>query len=645
MPRTPDRWRFLCALSVGALGCSGGNRSLGFASDGGDGPWTNADASALANPASLAIRPKSAQVVLVASGAGFSATSAFTAQATFADGSSRDVSASAQWVSTDATMVSVTNGVATARAPGVYTIRATEGSASDDATLTVTLSGAMYAAGFAAADQRKLDAAPTGGATTSIAYPLASALLPANLAPVTVHIAKSVPSQSRARLSFDAAPLLALDYYAPCEAGPNSQAACYVTLPAALTSLFAPASAAADITLRGRVAASDGSALAETAPIRVAWAPVNLTGGLYYWTTIPAVQNDGSTGICRYDFDGDHSMPQTVYTDKGSPPDHVNGVTCVGCHAISHDGTKMAMTIGGSVPSDWMLLDVATKNRIALRDQAPFATETVFNPDGSRMVNMLRGDLTLRAADATLAAEGTVLASIPEKKTDAFWSNDGTLLAFVGWLPGQNGALPASDSNGLNGDTKPGGQIWLAPSDGLTVASSAKVLVGRAVGRTSFYPAISDDSRLVVFDQSSCSGPPTAGYGGGPCDGYDDVSARLYAVTPGGGTPVALDHANGPPNSSNSWPRWSPDHGTFRGKTLYWIAFSSRRPYGLALDVAGDATGKPQLWFAAIALDSGGLTADPSFAPVWLPGQDPDLAAPNGNHVPQWVTKAVPIAQ
>jgi hypothetical protein len=307
----------------------------------------------------------------------------------------------------------------------------------------------------------------------------------------------------------------------------------------------------------------------------------------------------------------------------------------------------MALTIGGSLPGDWMLLDVASKSRIFLQNAAPFATETTFNLDGSRMLNMFRGDFTLRTADASLTTvAATVLGSVSEKKTDAFWSGDGKLFAFVSWVPGQNGALAATDPYGLDGDTKQGGQIWIAPSDGQTIMDSAKPLVPRAAGVTSFYPAISDDDTLVVFDQSSCSGPPTTGgYGDAPCDGYDDVSSQLYTLPPTGGTPVVLANANGPPNSTNSWPRWSPDHGTFRGKTLYWIAYSSRRPYGLELNTAGDATGKPQLWFAAIAVGGGALSGDPSFAPVWLPGQDLDLTAPNGNHVPQWVTKAVPILQ
>jgi hypothetical protein len=403
-----------------------------------------------------------------------------------------------------------------------------------------------------------------------------------------------------------------------------------------------------DIQLDARAVASDGSALAESPAIALAWALTPLTGGLYYWTTISPSQNQGATGIGRYDFRGDLSKPQIVYTDKGSPADHNNGGTCIGCHAITHDGTRMALTIGGSSPSDWMLLDIGSLTRVALRNQGPdgFATETTFSPDGSRMVNMYRGELTLRGTNASLTTQGPILTqSVAEKKTDAFWSLSGKLFTFVGWEPGLFGAPLATDPLGLDGDLKTGGQIWIAPSDGTTIVDQAKPLVPRATGVTSFYPCISDDDALLVFNQSSCSGPSTSyGYGDGPCDGYADASARLWVIAPSGGAPTALDRASGPPNSMSSWPRFSPDHGTFRGSRLYWIAFSSERPYGLQLN--GGPALKPQLWFAAIAIPEGQeivVPGDPSFSPVWLPAQNPDQSAPNGNHVPQWVSTVVAI--
>ena len=154
----------------------------------------------------------------------------------------------------------------------------------------------------------------------------------------------------------------------------------------------------------------------------------------------------------------------------------------------------------------------------------------------------------------------------------------------------------------------------------------------------------------MVFNQSTCGSDPdvnyngAAGYGTGTCDGYDDSTAQLWWVsTAGNGTAVSLDNANGGSNNyDNSWPRFSPDVSTFRGQTLYWVAFSSRRPYGNQLNTGGLMSSQPQLWFSGVTSAEISV-GDPSYAPVWLPGQNPSQATPYGNHVPQWVKVAIPI--
>jgi len=166
---------------------------------------------------------------------------------------------------------------------------------------------------------------------------------------------------------------------------------------------------------------------------------------------------------------------------------------------------------------------------------------------------------------------------------------------------------------------------------------------------TSYYPCVSEDSKWVVYDQSSCGGNPsgtdinyngTAGYGTGPCDGYDDSTARLYVIASDGKTSsLGLDAANGTASYDNSWPRFSPTVSGFRNQPLYWVAFSSRRPYGVQVNSNGIGMSQPQLWFAALTL-SVINAGDPSRAPVWLPGQNPDQTQPAGNHTPQWVKVA-----
>jgi hypothetical protein len=271
------------------------------------------------------------------------------------------------------------------------------------------------------------------------------------------------------------------------------------------------------------------------------------------------------------------------------------------------------------------------------------------------MVNMYKSQLFLRGTTATLAYQGAVVPSWNEYKSDPFWSQSGKLFAFTSFAQPDLGTY---NPTGLNGDMKRGGQIVIATAGNTSINDDARVLVAREPNVTKSYPAISHDDQLVVYDQSACgldpdlyadvSGTPQVGvYGSQTCDGYDDSSAALWLTTPAGAAPVRLSAANGLA-SDNSFPRWSPNSGTFRGQRLYWLVFSSRRPYGLQVNTGTPLSTKAQLWFAAVVIGSE-LFADPSFAPVWLPNQNPQVVAtvpnlvPTDNHVPQWAKTAVPI--
>jgi hypothetical protein len=497
------------------------------------------------------------------------------------------------------------------------------------------VTGDVVAPGFDPADQGKLGGTPDPSVTPTIVYPLPGSLFPANLAPVEVQLKLGAPGQALARVAFHVDGALDLKLYAPCV---PINGGCAITLSADLVPKLAAASELGTLTTTVRLADKAGKSLGEAAPLDAQWTTTSLTGGLYYWTTIDGM----ATAIKRYDFDGDATKPEVYWTQDLSPAlSDGTQKPCAGCHAISRDGTKLALTFGGSDPSDFALVDVASKKPIAVKNQDKngYATMTTFSPDGSRLVNSFRGKLYLRGADKSLADVGTLLDSAPESKTHPFWGPDGKAFAYASWQPGQNGA-----SGSTNGDIERGAQIWIAASDGKTVMGAPTLLVPRQSDRSAYYPAISDDGKWVVFNQSRCDGPPgVTGYGADPCDGYDDASARVLAIAATGGAAVDLVHLNGDATYTNSWPRWAPDHGTFRKKPLYWVAFSSQRPYGLRLPGSTTGAGVPQLWFAAVTLD--GATGDPSFSPVWLPGQDADLDHPTGNHVPQWTTKAVPVPQ
>jgi hypothetical protein len=406
------------------------------------------------------------------------------------------------------------------------------------------------------------------------------------------------------------------------------------------------------------------------------------------------------TQIERYNFAKDNPTPEVVWTDDGGPgstppydgaPQAIDngafGGHCIGCHSITNDGKFMALTIGGSSTinaANWEMLDIANQalelinpvggggldtngdpNATPINDptnywksyrKEAFGTETAWGPNSDVMVSMYASALyfnnvTVNGTSATVTRQGPAFPASATKidpyQSDPFWSHDGTLFVYTSFNQ-------ASPSGGTNGDLKLNGQIAIADATKETVTDNARVLVSRATGVSSYYPCISEDSAYVVFNTSTCAGGSTTtsdpaplggGYGVGSCDGYDDASAELWWVRSSGGSTTRLDKANGGPSSNydNSWPRFSPDVGTFRGNKLYWIAFSSRRPYGVQANTGGLATSQPQLWFAGVSI--GEVTVgDPSFAAVWLPGQNPmGNGTLYGNHVPQWVKIAIVI--
>jgi WD40-like Beta Propeller Repeat len=413
------------------------------------------------------------------------------------------------------------------------------------------------------------------------------------------------------------------------------------------------------------------------------------------------------TAIYRYDFSQDNPAPEQVWTDDGGPqsaPPYQGGpqsyvastgqygAHCIGCHSITNDGKYMALGLGGSSTyngSNWAMLDIAAQaldiiNPTASTDanssptndpsdywkkfrKDAFGVETAWGPNDDVAVTMYKAALyfntvTPGTGTAAIAQSGPALpssaAAIDPYQSDPFWSHDGKYLVYTSF--NTPGPADTYDVGGLDGDLKTGGQIAIADATTESITDDASVLVPRQSGYTDYYPCVSEDSNFVVYNQSSCGSNPMAtdvaydgagAYGGQVCDGYDDSTAKLWWVSTGGTGNIRLDNANGGDNVyDNSWPRFSPDVGTFRGQTLYWIAFSSRRPYGAQLNTSGLLSSQPQLWFAAVTV--GELTpTDPSWSPVWLPGQNTTQANPGGNatpvgnHVPQWVRVAIVIDQ
>ncbi|MEZ4394967.1 MAG: sugar-binding protein [Polyangiales bacterium] len=594
----------------------------------------------------------------------------FRAVATDRDGRSANVSQRARWSvgGVNATQALAPQGDFSARAPGEYTVTATLGAQTARVTVRVRLVGAVAVEGTPTG----ADVPPATGfadrPAASVAYPPDGAIFPVNMAGVEAHIRRARGAQSEFSLRLSNG-LAELTLTGLCRATQLDPAGCAAPVPTRLLAGLAAASELGPLELRATVREAGGAGASEAPVVRVSWANVPLEGALYYWSTRIG---ENTTAIHRMDLSRVGVGPERWYQQGRDAPE-INGERpCVGCHAISRDGRRMGIAYGGSDPGSFALVDVATRRPIASRlapraygGPATFGTMSALSPEGDRIVTVLRGAMTLRRADATLAPLAPLFATGlagDDRATQPQWSDDGRLLAFVGFNQTMYdcSSPPCGDRQKDNGDLAPYGQVYIASVDGERVGAP-RVLVPRSTemgGRayTNHYPAFSDDSLLVVFNRVRCDAPGNdQGYAvdrtgaAANCSGYDNPGTRVMIAPAGGGAPLALDAMNTGETYTNSWPRFGPTHGRFRGAALYWVAFSSKRPYGLRLP--GDTTGRapmvaPQLWLAAITLGQGDVpSGDPSAPAVWLAGQNLDPAVASGNHVPQWVRSYVPTPE
>ena len=379
-----------------------------------------------------------------------------------------------------------------------------------------------------------------------------------------------------------------------------------------------------------RFDAASGRAI-EGAPRAIRFAPGVLRGNVYYWDA-------SSSGLRRIAHGG--TTAEVVDT----------GGRCVGCHAISPDGHTIAVRYDAS-SGPGGFVDVATGTS---RDAVGWYFAS-FAPTGDRLI-VDTASMALELVDVeTGSFVAAASAMLPRSRSaNPAWAPNGRFIAFVTnidvhYRPGfdsyQDGDLALLEVTGPD--------TFGAPSvivDAATL-SSPTLAPYRAINQ----PTWSPDSSMIVF----AAGP------------YSNTSwaNALYAVRMDGEvatTPVRLDAAMGGPaevftdvaRSGCSFPPTdaacchdvyhgafsatdgvcvmtetdldgSPRFSPFFQGGYFWVVFSSRRAYGneLAGSPRAHGVGRPQsvsqLWVAAI--DPSG-EFDPSFAPYWLPGQDPTVS-------------------
>ncbi|HEX4517623.1 MAG TPA: hypothetical protein VGH87_00645 [Polyangiaceae bacterium] len=338
------------------------------------------------------------------------------------------------------------------------------------------------------------------------------------------------------------------------------------------------------------------------------------------------------------------------------------GQPCSGCHRISRDGKRFSYT-NSNFDFGALAYDATAKSfQEKIAPQASYrATYATFNPLESTQIPAM---ITTEPDNVTQNTAGTVRLNVRDPDTGAVVPsniasmisslpkpNPGTATSMPDWSPDGSFVVFAAYNSDVNYVRLLGDDIVLASiveapvsyANGSFTFGAPKVLVAANssdnpdTGQNNLLPAVSPDNTVVAFTRAA---------------GWWSIKTQTSLLNLSGQIAMVrrsdsqvIELANGSNGSgttmSSTWPQWAPT----MGKKYAWLAYASERPYGHLLTKQNASCGSmvqgqgscKQLWVMAIDLTKmASGTADPSFAPFWVPGQ-----SIHAQYVsPQW-TKAV----
>ncbi|MFO0756389.1 MAG: hypothetical protein U0359_07855 [Byssovorax sp.] len=329
-------------------------------------------------------------------------------------------------------------------------------------------------------------------------------------------------------------------------------------------------------------------------------------GAIYYWSTTQA-------GVMRATVSD--AAPSSFMT-----PNEVD--ECVACHTLSRNGKRLAADVGGE--NLWVVdVNGVTPPPVVFNKDngkniaSAWAT---FNPDATRVVHAKGGVLRLRDGQtgATIGANNGAISLGNKFGTQPDWSPDGAHLTFA---YGTN-----NKDRGVQGSS-------LAMLDQANDVFSNLVLVRTSTGGsdTYAYPMFDPTGQWIAYMHATGASDKNAAaqlfVASAKASADETKLDRADTIVADGVVPVGI---------ANNMPTWAP---TKDAAETRWIAFASKRDYGLVL-AQGSAygSGKQQLWVAAIDPAKLGQS-DPSFPAFRLPFQ---LLNEN-NHRPFWAEDALEV--
>jgi len=530
-------------------------------------------------------------------------------------------------------------------------------------SLTVKLSNATLlqegaAPAIPANPQTKFTGTLTPSRAPVVVYPNDGAMLPPNLRRLDVHWDAGA-GNDLFELAF-VGDNSTVTYYARCGGGTGYVAGkCGFELDQTGYAYIAASNNGGAVKLRIRGTDATGATYGQSQEITIQLAQNNVEGGLYYWAVTPP-----DTGkVMRVDFGNPNSVPEGFLIPGENGLFNTGGFDkCVGCHALSRDGSKLVASRGGrwdgrlvylndlskpKTPTGWLTLEGASTGPAA-ENRVQFAA---FNPNGTQFVAVY-GDVGNVGKEAWLTStqlippgsalpaemgvnriffhDGTTGQRVGSKeltfKPDhPDWSPDGKKIA-VTHVGGANTVTQRPTRSGIDVLDQAAGGTWADPA----------VVVAPAANKNRINPSFVPDSSILLYTESTCTTDPD----GDDCDGDADPTARTFAVKPlAGQLAVELLKAAKPgvadgaaTEVGDSFPRATPFTTKHNGGTLMWATVASRRAPGHRTK-----GGAQLLWM--FAFDPAKILAgqDGSYPAFFLPFQDFSTS----NHIGQWTQKIV----
>ena len=467
----------------------------------------------------------------------------------------------------------------------------------------------------------------------SVMYPLDSTMLALNIGQLEVQWnAVEGATVYRVRVKSKA---LDLSFYVGVSVCKNLQ--CRYSVSSSDWLGFTTASAGQTAVLAVYSTNGSGNDVQRSTGINLSISPEDVKGGLYYFSTSQA-------GIMRLPFGASKA---TFFEGVGASASADDMDQCIGCHAVSRDGKKVAAEQGGGDGFLTIVDSTTASPTPTLGPSSNFRSNfSSFNPDGTLLLTNWAGQLSVidvaTGQTKFTAAQGLVGG----RAVMGEWSPDGQSIVFVR-LPAGGKLFPeVADLRYMSaaGDwlIADAGDIAIMPYNNGAFGTPT-LLVASSNAEYNYYPSFSPDSEWVVFSTGtrigsesliSYSSADIGGYGISRDHfvSYDQQTSRLRMVSATGGMPIELAHATRGQGLTTSWPKFAPFEQA--NDQLVFITFSSKANYGFEVTSGM----QPQIWMAAIDLKVAAQVAqnlsvaDPSYAPFWLPFQDPTT----NNHETIW---------